>query len=119
MYRRVFPSVNKTLADRRANIEGKLEQAERERNQAQELLEQCWRRLRGAQDETQRIPAGCSGARPLHEAGPGLPPSSRSPRNLTLPGLCYSSITTSSPTRVTRSSLTALPEAITDPEEKS
>jgi F-type H+-transporting ATPase subunit b len=55
MYRTVFPSVNKALADRRANIEGKLEQAEQERNQAQELLEQYRRRLRDAEDETQRI----------------------------------------------------------------
>jgi F-type H+-transporting ATPase subunit b len=55
MYRTVFPSVNKALADRRANIEGKLEQAERERNEAQELLEQYRRRLRDAEDETQRI----------------------------------------------------------------
>jgi F-type H+-transporting ATPase subunit b len=55
MYRTVFPSVNKALADRRANIEGKLEQAEQERNQAQELLEQYRRRLREAEDETQRI----------------------------------------------------------------
>ena len=55
MYRTVFPSVNKALADRRANIEGKLEQAERERNQAEELLEQYRRRLREAEDETQRI----------------------------------------------------------------
>ena len=55
MYRTVFPSVNKALADRRANIEGKLEQAERERKEAQELLEQYRRRLREAEDETQRI----------------------------------------------------------------
>jgi F0F1-type ATP synthase membrane subunit b/b' len=49
MCRTVFPSVNKALADRRANIEGKLEQAERERNQVQELLEQYRRRLRDAE----------------------------------------------------------------------
>jgi F-type H+-transporting ATPase subunit b len=55
MYRTVFPSVNKALADRRANIQGKLEQAERERTEAQELLEQYRRRLRDAEDETQRI----------------------------------------------------------------
>ena len=55
MYRTVFPSVNKALQDRRDNIEGKLEQAERERNEAQELLEQYRRRLRDAEDETQRI----------------------------------------------------------------
>jgi F-type H+-transporting ATPase subunit b len=55
MYRTVFPSVNKALADRRANIEGKLEQAERERSEADQLLEQYRRRLRDAEDETQRI----------------------------------------------------------------
>ena len=48
MYRTVFPSVNKALADRRANIEGKLEQAEREREEAEQLLEQYRRRLRDA-----------------------------------------------------------------------
>jgi F-type H+-transporting ATPase subunit b len=55
MYRTVFPSINQAFKDRRANIEGKLEQAERERNEAQELLEQYRRRLREAEDETQRI----------------------------------------------------------------
>jgi F-type H+-transporting ATPase subunit b len=55
MYRTVFPSVNKALADRRANIEGKLEQAERDREEAEGLLENYRRRLRDAEDETQRI----------------------------------------------------------------
>jgi F-type H+-transporting ATPase subunit b len=55
MYRTVFPSINQAFKDRRANIEGKLEQAERERNEATELLEQYRRRLRDAEDETQRI----------------------------------------------------------------
>jgi F-type H+-transporting ATPase subunit b len=55
MYRTVFPSVTKALADRRANIEGKLEQAEKDREEAEQLLEQYRRRLRDAQDETQRI----------------------------------------------------------------
>jgi F-type H+-transporting ATPase subunit b len=55
MYRTVFPSVNKALKDRRDNIEGKLERAERERAEAQELLEQYRRRLRDAEDETRRI----------------------------------------------------------------
>ena len=55
MYRTVFPSVNKALKDRRDNIEGKLEQAEREREEADQLLEQYRRRLRDAEDETQRI----------------------------------------------------------------
>ena len=55
MYRTVFPSINKAFKDRRANIEGKLEQAERDREEAEQLLEQYRRRLRDAEDETQRI----------------------------------------------------------------
>ena len=55
MYRTVFPSINKAYKDRRANIEGKLEQAERDRDEAEQLLEQYRRRLRDAEDETQRI----------------------------------------------------------------
>ena len=55
MYRTVFPSVNKALQDRRANIEGKLERAEKDREEAEQLLEQYRRRLREAEDETQRI----------------------------------------------------------------
>jgi F-type H+-transporting ATPase subunit b len=53
--RTVFPSVNKAFQDRRANIEGKLERAERDRSEAEQLLEQYRRRLRDAEDETQRI----------------------------------------------------------------
>ena len=55
MYRTVWPSVDKAFKDRRDNIEGKLEQAEREREEADQLLEQYRRRLRDAEDETQRI----------------------------------------------------------------
>jgi F-type H+-transporting ATPase subunit b len=55
MYRTVFPSINQAFKDRRANIEGKLEQAERERAEAEELLEQYRRRLRDAEDETRQI----------------------------------------------------------------
>lgn len=55
MYRTVFPSINQAFKDRRANIEGKLEQAERERQEAEQLLEEYRRRLRDAEDETQRI----------------------------------------------------------------
>jgi F-type H+-transporting ATPase subunit b len=55
MYRTVWPSVDKAFKDRRDNIEGKLEQAERERQEAEQLLEQYRRRLRDAEDETQRI----------------------------------------------------------------
>ncbi|HEV8425347.1 MAG TPA: F0F1 ATP synthase subunit B [Actinomycetes bacterium] len=53
--RTVFPSINKAFQDRRANIEGKLERAERDRSEAEQLLEQYRRRLRDAEDETQRI----------------------------------------------------------------
>jgi F-type H+-transporting ATPase subunit b len=55
MYRTVFPSINQAFKDRRANIEGKLEQAEKDREEAEGLLEQYRRRLRDAEDETQRI----------------------------------------------------------------
>jgi F-type H+-transporting ATPase subunit b len=55
MYRTVFPSINKAYKDRRANIEGKLEQAEKDRAEAEKLLEQYRRRLSAAEDETQRI----------------------------------------------------------------
>jgi F-type H+-transporting ATPase subunit b len=55
MYRTVWPSVNKAFQDRRANIEGKLEQAEKDRTEAEQLLEQYRRRLREAEDDTQRI----------------------------------------------------------------
>jgi F-type H+-transporting ATPase subunit b len=55
MYRTVWPSVDKAFKDRRANIEGKLEEAEREREEADQLLEQYRERLRDAEDETQRI----------------------------------------------------------------
>jgi F-type H+-transporting ATPase subunit b len=55
MYRTVFPLINKAYKDRRENIEGKLEQAEKDRGEAEGLLEQYRRRLREAEDETQRI----------------------------------------------------------------
>ena len=55
MYRTVWPSVDNAFKDRRANIEGKLEQAEKEREEAEQLLEHYRRRLRDAEDETQRI----------------------------------------------------------------
>jgi F-type H+-transporting ATPase subunit b len=55
MYRTVWPQVNKAYADRRANIEGKLEQAEKERAEAEKLLEKYKERLAAAEDETQRI----------------------------------------------------------------
>ena len=55
MYRTVWPQVTKLYQDRRANIEGRLEQAEQERAEADELLEQYRERLAAAEDETQRI----------------------------------------------------------------
>ena len=55
MYRTVWPGVTKAYADRRANIEGKLEEAEKERAEAEELLEKYKQRLAAAEDETQRI----------------------------------------------------------------
>ena len=55
MYRTVFPQVNKLYKDRRAGIEGRLEQAEKEREEAEQLLQQYRDRLAAAEDETQRI----------------------------------------------------------------
>jgi F-type H+-transporting ATPase subunit b len=55
MYRTVFPQVNKVYKDRRANIEGRLEEAERERDEAEQLLQRYRERLAAADDETQRI----------------------------------------------------------------
>jgi F-type H+-transporting ATPase subunit b len=55
MYRTVWPSVDKAFKDRRDNIEGKLERAEREREEAEQLLERYRRRLDDAEDETRRI----------------------------------------------------------------
>jgi F-type H+-transporting ATPase subunit b len=55
MYRTVWPSVDKAFKDRRANIEGKLEKAEKDREEAEQLLEQYRGRLREAEDETRRI----------------------------------------------------------------
>jgi F-type H+-transporting ATPase subunit b len=55
MYRTVWPQVNKAYQERRANIEGKLEQAEKDRAEAEKLLERYRERLAAAEDETQRI----------------------------------------------------------------
>ena len=55
MYRTVWPGVTKAYQDRRANIEGKLEQAEKDRDEAETLLERYKQRLAAAEDETQRI----------------------------------------------------------------
>ncbi|HEU4399419.1 MAG TPA: F0F1 ATP synthase subunit B [Actinomycetota bacterium] len=55
MYRTVWPQVNKLYQERQANIQGKLEQAEKERADAEQLLEKYRERLAAAEDETQRI----------------------------------------------------------------
>jgi F-type H+-transporting ATPase subunit b len=55
MYRTVWPGVTKAYQERRASIEGKLEQAEKERAEADKLLEKYRERLAAAEDETQRI----------------------------------------------------------------
>jgi F-type H+-transporting ATPase subunit b len=51
----VFPTIDKTFKDRTANIEGKLDRAEKERQDAQDLLEQYKRKLDEAHAEAQRI----------------------------------------------------------------
>lgn len=51
----IFPTINKTFADRSLNIEGKLDQAERERQEAQELLKQYQAKLDAAHDEVRRM----------------------------------------------------------------
>ena len=55
MYRTVWPQVSKLYQERRAGIEGRLEQAEKEREEAEQLLQQYRERLAAAEDETQRI----------------------------------------------------------------
>jgi F-type H+-transporting ATPase subunit b len=51
----VFPKVAKTLEERTANIEGKLDEAERERRQAQDLLRQYEQKIDEANAESTRI----------------------------------------------------------------
>jgi F-type H+-transporting ATPase subunit b len=55
MYRTVWPQIDKLYQGRRAGIEGRLEQAEKEREEAEQLLQQYRERLTAAEDETQRI----------------------------------------------------------------
>jgi F-type H+-transporting ATPase subunit b len=55
LQRTAFPRMTEALKERTANIEGKLEQAERERQQAEALLEQYRDKLASAEQETQRI----------------------------------------------------------------
>jgi F-type H+-transporting ATPase subunit b len=55
LQRTAFPQVTKLLRDRSENIEGKLQKAERERADAERLLEQYRDKLAAAEDETRRI----------------------------------------------------------------
>jgi F-type H+-transporting ATPase subunit b len=55
LWRVALPRANQTLKERTENIEGKLEHAERERQQAEELLRQYRQRLASAEEESQRI----------------------------------------------------------------
>lgn len=55
MYRTAWPQIDKLYRDRRAGIEGRLEQAEKEREEAEQLLQRYRDRLAAAEDETQRI----------------------------------------------------------------
>jgi F-type H+-transporting ATPase subunit b len=51
----VWPSIDEAYRNRAKNIEGKLQEAERQRTEAAELLEEYRRRLDAAEDKTQRI----------------------------------------------------------------
>jgi F-type H+-transporting ATPase subunit b len=53
--RLLWPSVDETYRKRTQNIEGRLERAEREKDEADRLLEEYRRRLAAAEDEAQRI----------------------------------------------------------------
>lgn len=55
LWRVALPRANQALEERTRNIEGKLEHAERERQQAEELLRQYRQRLSSAEEEAQRI----------------------------------------------------------------
>jgi F-type H+-transporting ATPase subunit b len=55
LWRTALPRVNQTLGDRTRNIEGKLEQAERERQEAENLLRRYRERLSLAEEEAQRV----------------------------------------------------------------
>jgi F-type H+-transporting ATPase subunit b len=55
MYRTVWPQVNQLYQQRRADIDGKLQQAEKDHAEAEQLLERYRQRLAAAEDETQRI----------------------------------------------------------------
>jgi F-type H+-transporting ATPase subunit b len=51
----VWPSIDEAYRNRSANIEGKLKEAERQRAEAEELLEEYRGKLAAAQEETQRM----------------------------------------------------------------
>jgi F-type H+-transporting ATPase subunit b len=51
----VWPSIDEAYRNRAKNIEGKLQEAERQRAEAAELLEEYRRRLDAAEEKTQRI----------------------------------------------------------------
>ena len=55
MYRTVFPQINKVYKERRENIEGRLEQAEKERDEADQLLQKYRERLEAAEDKAQEV----------------------------------------------------------------
>lgn len=55
LWRLALPRINQTLGERTSNIEGKLEEAERERQEAEGLLRQYRERLSRAEEEGQRI----------------------------------------------------------------
>ena len=55
MYRTVFPQVSKVYKERRDNIEGRLEQAEKERDEADQLLQKYRERLEAAEGKAQEI----------------------------------------------------------------
>ncbi len=55
LWRFALPRASQTLKERTESIQGKLEHAERERQQAEELLRQYRERLASAEQEAQRI----------------------------------------------------------------
>jgi F-type H+-transporting ATPase subunit b len=58
----VWPTIDEAYRNRTANIEGKLETAEKQREEAAQLLEEYRRRLAAAEEETQRIIEEARGA---------------------------------------------------------
>jgi F-type H+-transporting ATPase subunit b len=58
----VWPSIDEAYRNRAENIEGKLETAEKQRSEAERLLEEYRERLAAAEEETQRIIEEARGA---------------------------------------------------------